>query len=156
MQAFFWISFRLFPTLPPALLTAAVIDTAKPLPMLQKHSGLKHSGVTHWQGKPHQRHSFNKGIPNSLHAGCAVITTGQRVVQLQLPPTSLLPGRAGLTAQEWEQQSWRQLSWQLACVCRALTQTALVHRSFLNNMWKPRARGKQVSLLFGGKQNAVW
>lgn len=53
MQAFFWISFRLFPTLPPALLTATAIDTAKPLSMLQKHSGLKQRAVLHISRESH-------------------------------------------------------------------------------------------------------
>lgn len=142
MQAFFWISFRLFPTLPPALLTATATDTAKPLPMLQKQSGLKQSSVTHWQGKPRRRHWFNKGIPNSLHDGCAVNYAGTAEGCISGCPRQLRsPGSAGLAAQEGEQQSWRQLSWQRAGVRRALPQTLLVQGSFPNNVWK--AQGKR-------------
>jgi len=35
VQAFFWISFRLFPTLPPALLTETAADASLPLLMPQ-------------------------------------------------------------------------------------------------------------------------
>lgn len=105
-------------------------------------------------------HSSSTCLIKVFLAACMLdvlwLQAGQQCGAVPAAPWQLCsPGSAGLTAPRGEQQSWRQLCWQLACICRALTQTVLVHMSFLNNMWKPRARGKQIPLLVGGKQNAV-
>lgn len=104
MQAFFWISFRLFPTLPPSLLTETTAD-ASPLLMLQiRHSDLKPSTVMLHQGKPHQWHTFNRGAAGSppatlwLQAGAGLVAVPehrQGCGQLTSSLHSSCPARAG-------------------------------------------------------------
>lgn len=156
MQAFFWIRFRLFPTLPPALLTAAAIDAAQPLLMLQKHSGLKQSRVTHQQGKPRQRQWFDKGIPNMLDG--LLITPGQqRGAAPAAPDSSAPPGSSGAGSSGMREAgaggsfpgSWPAFA-ELPprpCWCTGPCRTTCE---------SPGQEAKQISLLFERKQNAGW
>lgn len=100
MQAFFWISFRLFPTLPPAPLTAAAIDPAKAVPKLQEGAGLKQSSVTRGQEKPRQRHSLMR---YSYQPASGMRCDGKRAAECAAaaaPRQLCSPGRAEPTAQE--------------------------------------------------------
>lgn len=97
MQAFSWISFRLFPTLPPAPLTAAATDAAKAAPRLPNRTGFKQSGVTQRQEKPHRWHSFNEVLPAASGVCCNY--RGAAECAAAAAPDSSAP---------LEQQSWQR------------------------------------------------